>query len=315
MTEEYRDALEPGSDIQGYRIERVLGAGGFSVTYLAREAGVGEPVVVKEYLPSGLAMRASDGTIVALSEDDREDFDWGMARFADEAFALVSVPHPNVVSVLRFFRGNGTMYMVLGYCAGEDLARVLARRKTLEEAALLALVGPLLDGLAEVHRRGYLHRDVKPSNIFVQRDGVPVLLDFGAARQALGQRSRRLTAVVSPGYAPFEQYGESGRPGPWSDIYAVGGVMYRCLTGKAPPAAPDRKRQDQMVPALEAGRDRYSVHVLAAIDRALSVDERDRPQHVAEFRRLLHAGPVAPRASIGGSTIRLSAMHRGDEIS
>ncbi len=301
MSEEMRHALPKGYEIEGYRIEKVLGAGGFGVTYLAHEIAINRRVAIKEYLPSGIAARGRDDVSVhPLSAADRENFQWGLDRFRKEAQTLVTFRHNNIVTVYRYFEANGTAFLVMAYEDGESLAKILERAGTLTEEEINDLLGPLLDGLEHVHSVGFLHRDIKPGNIYIRRDGSPVLLDFGAARQALGGRSQSLTSIVSAGYAPFEQYTTRGNQGAWTDIYALGGVLYRATTGERPPDSPDRIRDDPYVPAVQAAAGKYSETLLAAIDASLAVDEAHRPQSVAEWRALFAGGQLPARAAPSG---------------
>ncbi len=303
MTEDMRHALPRGYEIEGYRIEKVLGAGGFGVTYLAHEIAINRKVAIKEYLPSGIAARGRDDVSVhPISSSDRENFQWGLERFRKEAQTLVTFRHNNIVTVYRYFEANGTAFLVMAYEDGESLAKILERAGTLSEAEVNEILGPLLAGLEHVHSAGFLHRDIKPGNIYIRRDGSPVLLDFGAARQALGGRSQSLTSIVSAGYAPFEQYTTRGNQGAWTDIYAFGGVLYRATVGDRPPDSPDRIRDDPYVPAQRAAAGKYSESLLAAIDAALQVDETQRPQTVAEWRALFEGGQLSPRRA--GAPVR-----------
>jgi hypothetical protein len=296
--EEMRNALAKGYEIEGYRIEKVLGAGGFGVTYLATELSINRRVAIKEYLPNGIAIRGRDDVSVhPLTSGDKDDYQWGLDRFRKEAETLVAFQHPNIVMVFRFFQANGTAYLVMAYVDGESMATILERAGTLSEAELREMLDPLLGGLAHVHEAGFLHRDIKPGNIYIRRDGSPVLLDFGAARLAMGGRSQSLTSIVSAGYAPFEQYTTRGNQGPWSDIYALGGVLYRAAIGQRPPDAPDRIRNDPYVPAATAGQGKFSAAFLAAIDAALVVDEEKRPQTIAEWRPMFE-GAAPPAATV-----------------
>jgi len=298
MAQDHKIALPNGYEFDGYRIESVLGAGGFGITYRALELSIGRQVAIKEFLPSGIATRHSDHTSVQpISSSDTEDFEWGLDRFRKEAQTLVSFRHPNIVAVLRFFNANGTAYMVMQYEEGESLGSILRRAKRLEQSELEEILVPLLDGLEEVHRAGFLHRDIKPDNIYIRLDGSPVLLDFGAARQAVGRKSQSVTAIVSGGYSPFEQYSEEGNQGPWTDIYALGAVMYHGVSGKKPPDSLMRVREDAMAPAAVVGRGKYDPIFLKAIDTALAVYEEDRPQSIAEWRR--HLGIPEPERKKG----------------
>jgi serine/threonine protein kinase len=283
-------ALPAGHAVQEYRIERLLGVGGFGLTYLATDANLNLRVALKEYLPGDIALRAGDQSITPSSPDKAQDFEWGKGRFLDESRTLASFRHPNIIRVMRFFEANGTAYMVMEYVEGAPLPDWLKPRRPLAEGQVAALAGPLLEGLEAVHASGYLHRDVKPSNIYIREDGSPVLLDFGSARQ----RSTELTAIVSPGYAPFEQYHSQGKQGPWSDIYAFAGVLYWMVTAEKPVEAAARVRKDTMPPAVQAAdRARFRPEFLAAIDWGLAPHEEDRPQTVAEWRDALLGSAAA----------------------
>lgn len=296
MSVEHHGALPKGYRLQEYRIERVLGFGGFGITYLAIDTNLDKTVAIKEYLPNDLALRANGAAVVPKATECREDFQWGLDRFLDEARALARFRHPNLVPVHRFFEANGSAYVVMEYEAGERLTDILRRTvQSVPEEEALALLDGLLDGLAAVHRGGYLHRDVKPGNIIVRADGTPVLIDFGAARQALGQRSQAVTSIVTPGYAPLEQYTTSGNQGPWTDIYAAGAVAYQIVTGAPPPEATARARQDPYRRLAGQKFPDYSDAFLRAVDWALRVDEHERPQTVSDFHRALH-GEIDPPA-------------------
>jgi hypothetical protein len=287
-------ALPIGHAFEGYCIEKVLGAGGFGITYLAEETAIDRKVAIKEFLPQGFAARAPDRVgVQAISARAREHFAWGLARFRKEAMTLVAFEHPNIVAVHRYFEANGTAYLVMQYVEGMPLDALLAGTATLAEPELEELIHPILDGLEQVHAAHFLHRDIKPANIYIRRDGRPVLLDFGAARQAFGSESKSITAIVSEGYAPFEQYEAKGGQGPWTDIYAIGAVLYRCIAGTVPPSATERVSArlrgatDPMRSARAAGAGRYSARLLEAIDRALSTMPADRPQSIGELRQVL----------------------------
>ena len=204
--EGHKQALPPGFRLGSYRVVRVLGVGGFGVTYLCEHTSLGHRVAVKEYLPNEFAVREG-ATVHPKSAADRDDFEWGLARFVDEARTLTRFRHPNLVRVSDYFEANNTAYIVMDYEDGEPLDVLLKRHGTLTEAQLKRVLLPVADGLRQVHAAGFLHRDIKPSNIFVRRsDESPVLLDFGSARQALGRKSRSMTAIASAGYSPPEQY-------------------------------------------------------------------------------------------------------------
>ena len=295
-----QNALPAGYALQEYRIEKVLGVGGFGLTYLALDSNLNLKVAIKEYLPFDIAQRAADQSIAPSSPQTVDTFGWGKERFLDESRMVATFRHPNIVRVLRFFEANGSAYMVMEFVEGAPLADWIKSRMPLSEVNLVPIVVPLLDGLEVVHDSGCLHRDIKPGNIYVRKDGTPMLLDFGSARQ----KASELTALVSPGYAPFEQYHSHGKQGPWSDIYAFAGVLYWMVTGTMPQEAPARIRADAMVSALQAGdRSRYRPAFLAAIDWALSPFEDQRPQSIAEWRSaLFDAKPISVQPQASAST-------------
>ncbi len=305
MNEAFLDALPAGHKLHWYVIERVLGQGGFGITHLALDTNLDRYVAIKEYLPAELARRRDDASVQPRTEANAERYAWGLDRFLAEARTLARFDHPNIVRVFSVFEANGTAYMVMRFEEGEDLATRLERCGTLDERGLMGCLLPVLDGLRLVHEAGYIHRDIKPENIYLRHDGSPVLLDFGSARQSLGQQ-KSMTILVAPGYAPLEQYhGDAVSQGPWTDIYGLGATCYRAITGQAPSDAVARAKgvlgstREILKPASQIGAGRYSPRLLAAVDWALQLTERDRPQSIAEWRRELvatghasHARPV-----------------------
>ncbi len=282
------NALPQGQRLQEYELVRVLGFGGFGMTYLGFDHNLDKAVAVKEYLPSDIATRTGDNSVAPQASQFRDDFEWGLDRFLDEARTLARFDHRHIIKVHRFFEAHGTAYIVMEYAEGETLSAYLERKWTLKEAELKAILYPLLDGLEVVHGADFLHRDIKPGNIIIRdEDNSPVLLDFGSARQAMGARSRSVTSIITPGYAPIEQYSSRGDQGQWTDIYALGGVCYRALTGQVPDDATDRMRDDPLIPVSERCAGQVSAEFLSAIDWALAVDEGDRPQSIVEWRARL----------------------------
>ena len=301
--EDHKQALPPGFALGSYRVVRVLGVGGFGITYLCEHTGLGVQVAVKEYLPNEIAVR--DGTEVhPKSARDREGFEWGLERFLEEARTVARFRHPNVVHVRDCFEANRTAYIVMDYEDGEPLDALLRRHDTLTESQLKRIALPLADGLREVHAAGFLHRDVKPANVFVRRsDESPVLLDFGSARHALGRRSRSVTAIASAGYSPPEQYESAGEQGPWTDVYALSALCYRAISGKAPVEAPRRQgellrsRTDPLPKLTEAVHDGYARSLLDAVSWGLHLVERDRPQSLDEWLSRIGETPASDRGT------------------
>ena len=294
------NALPQGHRLEEYELVRVLGFGGFGITYLGFDHHLDKAVAIKEYLPSDLATRTTDGSVAPQASKFRGDSQEGLERFLDEARTLARFDHRYIVKVHRFFEAHGTAYIVMEYAKGETLSELLERKGTLTEAELKGILYPILKGLEVVHGADFLHRDIKPANIVLRdEDGSPVLLDFGAARQAIGEKSRSITVILTPGYAPFEQYSSRGHQGPWTDIYALGAVCYRALTGRVPDDATDRVRHDPLVPVSQRCAGRVSGAFLSAIDAALAVDEGARPQSIGGWREMLEAdaGEAQERAA------------------
>ena len=280
-------ALTPGTELVGdFRIDRVLGAGGFGITYLADEIALARSVTIKEYFPSDFAARSKDQGAVPRSSDCAGDYKWGLDRFIEEAQTLARFDHRNICRVYRYFRANNTGYMVLHFEEGSSLKgwlKGLGRAPC--QAEIDNIVGPLLDALEVIHKADFLHRDVAPDNIMLRRDGSPVLIDFGSARGDIASHSRAVSALVKPGYSPYEQYAEkSSQQGPWTDIYAFAATIYHAITGQRPPDSPSRIVNDEYVPAKDAVAATYRPRFLAAIDRALSLDIERRPKSIIEWR-------------------------------
>ena len=275
-------------------VGKVLGKpGGFGITYLGWDINLATLVAIKEYLPRDYAGRDADRvSVMAHSREDASLFRFGLEQFLQEARTLARFDHPNVVRVRSFFEQNGTAYLVMDYLQGVNLSEYLAAkggRLTEQQAGELML--PILDGLQEVHSKGFLHRDIKPQNIYITTQGRPILLDFGAARQAMGERSRSLSVVLTPGFSPYEQYHRRGEQGPWTDIYALAATYYYLLSGQTPQDAPERVAVDELVPlsVLVPG---ISATLCSAIMQALALEAAERPQDVFLFRDLI-TGKVA----------------------
>ena len=271
-----------------------LGAGGFGVTYLAHDTSLKRQVAIKEYLPHDWGARGPDGGVGPRSAAHEKDYEWGLERFLEEAQVLAGLHHAHVVQVYRVIEAWGTAYMVTEYVEGGSLASALASEGPWREARVLALLDALTAGLARVHAKGLIHRDIKPANVMLREDGSPVLIDFGAARQAVGGRSGLLTAVLTPGYAPFEQYNTKGRQGPWTDVYALGAVAYEALSGRVPEESSGRMEEDELPPVTAVAAHGLSSGTAAAVMSALALRRQDRPQSLAEWRALLGLGTTKP---------------------
>ena len=302
--QQHRLALPKGTRIRDFEFHRVLGHGGFGITYLGWNVTLDIPVAIKEYFPADLATRERNLSVVPQTDQAAPDFQWGLERFLDEARILARFQHPGIVRIHHFFEAHRTAYIVMDYVEGESLSAYLTRKGTLSEVELQGILDPLLGALEVVHRADFLHRDIKPGNIVLRaKDGSPVLLDFGAARQAMGAKSRSVTSIVTPGYAPIEQYSTRAAQGAWTDIYALGGVCYRALTGESPFDATDRMRNDPLIPVAQRCAGKASPEFLAGIDAALSVDAPDRPQSIAAWREFLSDAGKARNDGAGVATV------------
>jgi len=301
--------LPPGTRLQEFVVEGLIGVGGFSIVYRVRDTRLDRLVALKEYIPAALATRGTGGSVVARSPNHREHFDLGLRSFINEARLLASFDHPALVKVYRFWAENGSAYMVMPLYQGLTLRSWLAHLgATPSEAWLRVLASELLDALAALHHQNCFHRDVAPDNIlllhdrhggsFLEQRPRPLLLDFGAARRVISDATQNLTAILKPGYSPVEQYdGElSLRQGPWTDIYALAAVLYAAISGRLPPSAIARVVRDDLLPASQAGAGRYSAPFLAAIDAGLALWPQHRPQNMQAWRALF-AMPATPAAA------------------
>lgn len=280
-------ALPRGYIIEGYRIEKVIGGGGFSFVYLAYHIRTKLKVVIKEYFPHDLVDRMPGGRIFPSPDSSRMPFQLGMKRFFSEGMALAQLKHANIIGVSNFFRSSGTVFMVMDFEQGRDLRYFIKRSKgRLSEAFVLSIFPPILSGLSTLHAHDFLHLDIKPANILLRATGVPVLLDFGAVQKIQPGTRLRGVQTLTHGYAPPEQY-EEGEMGPWSDLYSLGMTMRTCITGKHPPASLDRRKKDTITPVRKSHSRKFAKNVLSAIDWATQLDHRERPQEVAPFLKLL----------------------------
>jgi serine/threonine protein kinase len=305
-----RSALPSGYQLHWYSIERVLGHGGFGTTYLARDTNLNQQVAIKEYFPTDIAIRSGDLSVQPKTNADADQYKWGLDRFRSEAQILARFDHPNIIRIFTVFEANHTAYLIMRYEKGKALNDILEQRKRLPQEELLGIVLPILDGLGKVHETGFIHRDIQPANIYIREDKSPVLIDFGAAREALG-KPRTVTILVAPGYAPYEQYiANNQEQGPWTDIYGLGATLYRAVAGVAPIDAIERSRgilgstRDVLVPATVVGQGRYTEAFLKAIDHALMFNEKDRPQTAMEWAQELRSETrQAQEAAIAGKPV------------
>ena len=314
MSVEHVHALTKGTRLNQYEVLSILGAGGFGITYMARDTSLDTMVAIKEYMPGDLAVRHGDSQVTAKSSLSKGDFDWGLDRFLSEARTLARFRHPNIVRVNQIFQANNTAYLVMEYAKGQSLDDLLQKAGPLGEEQTKEILSPILDGLKRVHEQGFLHRDIKPGNIIIRDEGGAVLIDFGAARQAIETKSKAITSIVTEGYAPLEQYDGMGNQGPWTDIYALGAVAYKCLTGNKPPSATSRVRNDPMVPLAIATKGKVSTTFAAAIESALNVYENLRPQSIGDFAAMIAGTMPVPAPVAADDATRVISVEQATQV-
>ncbi len=293
--EESLISLKPGTVLEEkYFIGRVLGQGGFGITYLAFDLNLEIKLAIKEFFPRGLVTRMpGDSQVIGNNSEAINYHKYGLDRFLKEAKTLARFSeHPNIVNVRDYFAANGTAYMVMNFVEGVTLKEYLeAKGGLISFEKALKIMMPILDVLKEIHKEGILHRDISPDNIYIDHSGRVKLIDFGAARQAFQQQSHSMSVIMKVGFSPFEQYQSRGNQGPWTDIYAIAATMYFMVTGKMPPESLDRVTGDTLVPPSKHG-----INIEAAQERALlkalSVKGEDRYQNAEDFQKALIEAPV-----------------------
>lgn len=296
-------ALPPGTILREWRLENVLGVGGFGIVYKGRGIYFDELVAIKEYFPSAICERRDGDTVVPTDSDVEEVHALGLKKFVEEAKLLwnLSKPtrHPNIVSVRSLFEIHGTAYMVMDFEDGLSLSEILKSGKRFSQPSLMALIRPISEGLDRAHRVGVLHRDIKPPNMLVSEDGRPVLIDFGSARFDSGQATSTKVTFHTPPYAAIEQYVKTYAQGPWTDIYALGVVLYECVTGEKPPEVLERLHGELGKPLEHGDWPGFSRSFLRAIDAAMIIRPGDRPQSIPQWLELFDLADDAPLPSFG----------------
>jgi serine/threonine protein kinase len=294
------DRLPIGMRLAEFEIIGYVGDGGFSIVYLAWDHSLERQVALKEYMPSSLASRSGGTRVFPRSERHRDTFALGLKSFINEGKLLAQFDHPSLVKVYRFWEAHGTAYMVMPYYEGLTLKdTVRAMSQPPDEAWLRGLLDPLMAALSVIHQAQCFHRDIAPDNVMLLAgNGKPLLLDFGAARRVIGDKTQALTVILKPGYAPVEQYAEDPtmRQGAWTDVYALAAVIYWAVTGKTPPASVGRVLNDSYVPLVQSAAGRYSARFLAAVDRALIVLPESRTPSIERLREELGLGVAWPEA-------------------
>ncbi|GMR18215.1 MAG: hypothetical protein BMS9Abin33_0621 [Gammaproteobacteria bacterium] len=284
-------ALPTDYQLGEYKINFVLGIGGFGITYLAMDVKLSSLVAIKEYFPQSFAFRDRQSTIIPSNGAAAENYRWGLEQFLKEARALAKFKHNNIVRVLRFFEANGTAYMVMEYEQGESMESYLRKRGGfLDEKSLSSIFIPVLSGLQAVHKAGLLHLDIKPDNIYLKADGAPMLIDFGSASQIAQDGEEKKLVALTPAYTAIENYPDKGEQGPWSDIYSMGATLYRCITGEQPVNTIDRFEKvgrgypDPLVLATKLERPIYSQYIRECVDWAMKLDPTKRPNSASALQ-------------------------------
>lgn len=300
MVVTYPNSLAAGSVVHEYCIDAVLGAGSFGITYKATDTHLGMVVAIKEFFPEEYTRRGAQGAVEIVASKYADTYQWELDRFIGEGQVLAAFKHPNIVRVWRYFAANRTAYIVMDYEEGESLKTYLKRfGKPLPETQLRGIFDPVLEGLQEVHSKRYLHRDIKPGNIYIRANNTPLLLDFGAARLEMAKPSESGTSKLTIGYAPIEQYCADSPQGPALDLYALGATMYRCISGQTPVesikrrTARDKSEDDPLVLATQLGHGCYSHTLLEAIDWMMNLEPQNRPHSAREVLDYLHGGGQA----------------------
>ena len=312
----YPVALRAGTVLNDrYIVGRVLGQGGFGITYLAWDTQLEAKVAIKEFMPGELAARVEGTTVSVLSADRSEDFTYGAERFQEEARTLAKfIGNPNIAAVTSYFDENDTSYFVMDYIEGISFKTYIANHggKVSVEDTLNVMI-PVLRALTAVHQEGFIHRDVTPDNIYITKDGMVKLLDFGSARYSIGDKSKSLDVILKVGYAPKEQYIRRSRQGPYTDVYSCAACFYAALTGFLPPEALERLDRDELVPVSQCGID-IPEYLDKAILKGLAVQPEDRFQSAEEFLNAIESQQVVEVPRAGAAQPAASAKKKMNPV-
>ncbi len=290
--------IQPGSRLKDgrYTVGRVLGFGGFGVTYIGYDEQLENKVAIKEYLPGEFSTRMPNQQAVTVYTGEREEqFNEGKVKTLDEARRLAKFQNePNIVHVYDFFEENNTAYIIMEFCDGRSIKEIMAEKGPFSVDEALDIVLKVISGMKAVHKEGMIHRDIAPDNIYQLKDGSIKILDFGAARYATTKHSKSLSVIIKPGYAPEEQYRSRGDQGPWTDVYALAATFYKMITGTTPPDAMERgvkdllKKPSKMGVTIPKGME-------TALMNALNVAIEDRTHSMEDFEKELLAADVKAR--------------------
>lgn len=296
------NALPMGMYLDEFELRSVAGEGGFSIVYRAWDHSLARQVALKEYFPSGMVGRSGGTQVVVRSERHTDAFEAGLRSFVEEARLLAQFDHPALIKVYRFWKANGSAYMVMPFCEGITLRdHWKALPEPPDETTLLTLLDPLTEALSVLHAERWYHRDIAPDNVMLLAGTRrPLLLDFGAARQVIGDMTHALTVILKPGYAPIEQWGEvpGMKQGPWTDVYALAAMIHFGITGRTPPPSVGRLINDGYEPLARVAAGRYSERFLRALDRALTVRPDQRTQSIDQFRDEIGLNEFTPERTM-----------------
>lgn len=282
--------LRLGTKLAGkYIIGKVIGEGGFGITYIGWDEKLELPIAIKEFFPPKIASRdttTGNNTIYMFDHADEKSFEEGMRRSVKEARSMSKLEaYEGIVSIRDFFNENKTAYIIMEYVDGETLKEYLKENGKMEPEDVLKVMKPVMKALEQMHRTGMIHRDISPDNIMIRRDGQVKLIDFGAARVAQEEDEKSLTVMLKRGFSPEEQYRSKGHQGPWTDIYALSATMYYMLTGVIPPESMERVLEDKYVSLKEYDIE-LDTKIADAIDKGLCVLAKNRYQSMSD---LIHA--------------------------
>ncbi len=301
-------AIQPGSHIGDLQINAILGVGTFGITYLVTDPAIGTRFALKEYLPAQHVSRHDDGQVLPINEQSGQIFASGLKLFLSEARIVAALDHPNIVKVLRYFEANGTAYFLMPYYQGQALHHLLESRGVFNREDATALMLPLMDALEYIHKQGVVHQDIKPANIYMTDNGVPVLLDFGVAAADRSNSTLHTNQPGSEGYAAPEQTTDDGIIGPWTDIYGLAATLYRCVTGRIPASANNRQKMlasgdaDPLTPFSELAPAGLYGGLTDAVELGLRVQSQERPTDVAHWKKSFKSLDWHRSVVVGGST-------------
>ena len=304
----HNKALPEGTLLREWRLEEVLGVGGFAIVYRGKDIHFGESVAIKEYFPGGISDRLDGVTVAPTDSSSEEVYQLGRQKFMEEAKLLWNLSHPerhpNIVSVRSLFEINGTAYMVMDFESGVSLSQMLREGKKFDEQSLLSIIRPIAEGLERAHRVGVFHRDIKPANILIGPEGRPVLIDFGSARFESSTATSTKVTFYTPPYAAIEQYVKSYPQGPWTDIYALGVVLYQCVTGEKPLEVLERMHGEDGRALSDRQWPGFSKTFIRAVDAAMAIRPLERPANLSAWLKMFDEKDPAPAdVATGAATV------------